>query len=70
MKAIGKRLRELRKAKDLSQEHLAWKADSELSQLSRMERGIVNARLSQILKITEALDVPVKELFDFEIEED
>lgn len=69
MKAFGKRLRELRKAKKLSQEALAWKADSELSQISRMERGIVNAGLSQIFKIAKALEVPAKELFDFEIEE-
>lgn len=70
LKAFGKRLRALRKAKNLSQEALAWKADSELSQISRMERGIVNAGLSQIFKIAEALEVPAKELFDFEIMED
>ena len=69
MKAFGKRLRELRKAKNLSQEALAWKADSELSQISRMERGIVNAGLSQIFKIAEALEVPAKDLFDFEMED-
>lgn len=69
LKAFGKRLRELRKSKNLSQEALAWKADSELSQISRMERGIVNAGLSQIFKIAEALEVPAKELFDFEIED-
>jgi len=69
LKAFGKHLRELRKAKNLSQEQLAWKADSELSQISRMERGIVNAGLSQIFKIAEALEVPPKALFDFEIEE-
>lgn len=70
LKAFGKRLRALRKAKNLSQEALAWKADSELSQISRMERGIVNAGLSQIFKIAEALEIPAKELFDFEIEEE
>ena len=69
LKAFGKRLRELRKAKNLSQEQLAWKADSELSQISRMERGIVNAGLSQIFKIAEALEVSPKALFDFEMEE-
>jgi hypothetical protein len=34
-----------------------------------MERSIVNAGLSQIFKIAEALDVPAKALCDFEIEE-
>lgn len=69
LKAFGRRLRELRKMRGLSQEELAWKADSELSQISRMERGVINAGLSQIFKIAEALDIPVKELFDFEITE-
>ena len=69
IKAFGKRLRELRKMRGLSQEELAWKADSELSQISRIERGIINAGLSQVFKIAEALDVPVKDLFDFKMEE-
>jgi transcriptional regulator with XRE-family HTH domain len=66
LKAFGKRLRDLRKSRGLSQEALAWKADSELSQISRMERGIINAGLSQVFKIAEALEVPVKDLFDFD----
>lgn len=60
-------MRELREARNLSQEALAWKADSELSQISRMERGIVNAGLSQIFKIAEALEVLPKDMFDFEM---
>lgn len=70
LKAFGKRLRELRKARSLSQEELAWKADSELSQISRIERGIISAGLSQVFKIAEALEIPVKELFDFELPAD
>ena len=67
LKAFGKKMRALREARNLSQEALAWKADSELSQISRMERGIVNAGLSQIFKIAAALGVHPKELFDFEM---
>ncbi len=70
LKAFGRRLRALRKSKGLSQEQLAWKADSELSQISRMERGIINAGLSQLFKIAEALEIHPKELFDFDLEED
>lgn len=65
--AFGKKMRELRLAHNLSQEELAWKADSEFSQISRMERGIVNAGLSQIFKIAAALEVHPGELFDFEL---
>lgn len=60
-------MRELRESRNLSQEALAWKADSELSQISRMERGIINAGLSQVFKIAEALEVHPKEMFDFDI---
>jgi len=67
LKAFGKHLRELRRAQGLSQEELAWKADSELSQISRMERGVVNAGLSQVFKIAEALGVHPRVLFDFEL---
>lgn len=70
IKASGRKMRELREARNLSQEALAWKADSELSQISRMERGIVNAGLSQIFKIVAALEVHSKELFDFEMPEE
>lgn len=67
LKAFGQHLRSIRKAKGLSQEGLAWKADLELSQISRMERGILNTSLSQLIVIAEALDIHPKELLDFEI---
>lgn len=60
-------MRALRESQGLSQEALAWKADSELSQISRVERGIINAGLSQVFKIAQALEVHPKELFDIEL---
>ena len=65
LKAFGKNLREIRKSRGLSQEQLAWKADLELSQISRIERGVISAGLSQIFTIASALEIPVKDLFDF-----
>jgi hypothetical protein len=35
-----------------------------------MERGIINAGLSQLFKIAEALDIHPRDLFDFELEEE
>jgi transcriptional regulator with XRE-family HTH domain len=67
LKALGKRLRVLRLKSNLSQEELAWKADLEISQISRIERGIVNTSISQLFSIAEALEIPLKELFDFEL---
>lgn len=70
MKAFGMRLREIRKSKKLSQQQLAYFADLELSQISRIERGIINTSISQVFQIARALNVHVKILFDFEIEHD
>ena len=70
LKAFGQRLRQLRKSRKLSQEELAWKADSELSQISRMERGVINTSLSQAFKVAEALEISLKELFDFDLPKD
>ncbi len=66
LRAFGAHLRKVRKARGLSQEQLAWKADLELSQISRIERGIISAGLSQLFMIAGALEIHIKELFDFE----
>ncbi len=66
LKALGNHLRELRLARQMSQEQLAWKADLELSQISRIERGVINTSVSQLYSIAGALNVPVTELFNFE----
>ena len=67
MKAFGMRLRDIRKLKNLSQQQLAYSADLELSQISRIERGIINTSISQVFQIARALDVHVKNLFDFDV---
>ena len=66
---FGNRLRDIRKSKGYSQEELANKADLELSQISRIERGVINTSLSQIFQISKALNIHPKELFDFTIVE-
>lgn len=66
IKAFGARLRQLRLARHLSQEELAWKCDLETSQISRIERGVINTSLSHIFVLAEALDVPVRDMFDFD----
>jgi transcriptional regulator with XRE-family HTH domain len=67
--AFGNHLREVRKKKGYSQEELANRADIELSQISRIERGVINTSLSQIFQIAKALNLHPKELFDFIINE-
>ncbi len=61
--AYGARLRELRKAKKLSQEALADKAGIHRTFVGRVERGEANITLNSILRITKALEVSLSEFF-------
>ena len=63
--AFGKRLKEIRESKGISQEKLALKADLTQSQIYRIEKGLINTTISTALHIAEHLDVPFNELFDF-----
>ncbi len=64
-KLIGLRIKELRKSRGLSQEELAEKAATSPNYLSRMERGTENPTLEMLIKISGALDVEMRETFDF-----
>lgn len=70
IKEFGNNLRKVRQQQNFTQELLAIRADIEISQISRIERGIINTSISQIINIANALGVHPKELFDFEIEEE
>lgn len=67
IRAFGQRLREVRLAKGFTQEQLAYSSDLELSQVSRIERGIINTSISQVFQLAAALGVQPKELFDFSL---
>lgn len=63
---FGARIRELRKMIGYSQEKLADKIDWETPNLSNLENGKCFLKPESIEKIASALQVNVKELFDFE----
>lgn len=63
-KRFGERVRQLRKVVGLSQEAFADKCGFARSYMSRVERGAANPSLDAIQVISDALGVPVKELFD------
>lgn len=65
LKVFGAHVRQLRRQKGLSIQALADLCNIEYSQLSRIERGIINTSLSNVFAIAEALDIRSKELFDF-----
>lgn len=65
--AIGERIAELRKAKNLSQQQFAYEAEIERSYLSHLEKGRKNISVDMLMKITTALNVSVKEFFKPEV---
>jgi len=65
-KQFGERVRELRLAKGLSQEELAFKSGMHRTYLGGIERGERNPSLKNIAAIAEALGVTLSELFRLE----
>ncbi|MCZ8089234.1 MAG: helix-turn-helix transcriptional regulator [Flavobacterium sp.] len=66
MKKFGENLKQIRLNKNLSQEVLAFTADIPISQIGRIERGEINTTISTVKVLAEALDISVKELFEFD----
>jgi transcriptional regulator with XRE-family HTH domain len=62
-KRFGGRLRQLRKARGLSQEEVALRSDLDRSYLGKIERGESNVSLVNIHRIAGALGVEAGELF-------
>jgi transcriptional regulator with XRE-family HTH domain len=61
--AFGKNLRRLRKEKGFTQEELANEADIEISQISRIERGVINTSVFNVYSITHILEISPSDLF-------
>ena len=63
---FGNRIRRLRKARSITQEDLAYILKTDTRQIGRIENGEAFVNLKTVTKLANALDVPVKELFDFD----
>ena len=61
---FGQNLKRLRKEKGFTQEELANELDIEISQISRIERGVINTKASNIKSIADCLQINVNQLFD------
>ncbi len=61
---FGKKVRELRIAKKLSQEQLAHLADVHRTYIGMIERAEKNITLVNIEKIAKALEVSIKDFFN------
>ena len=65
---FGKRLRVLRVESDITQEKLADDVGLTVESISNIERGIFGPKFENLEKIARSLNIPVKELFEFEDE--
>ena len=62
MVAFGKRVREVRKSKGISQERLAEMADIDRSYMGNIERGEKNITLKKAYEISDALKIEISDL--------
>jgi transcriptional regulator with XRE-family HTH domain len=62
---FGQRIQELRREQGMTQEDLAGEVGVDRSYMGFLERGEKNATLDKIGKIAKALNIKLKELFDF-----
>lgn len=62
---LGERIRELRKNRGLTQEQFAELIDVEQKHVSRLELGKSFPTLERLEKISDALQVPLRDIFDF-----
>jgi transcriptional regulator with XRE-family HTH domain len=61
---FGKRVRQIRKENNLSQEELSFRANLHRTYIGMIERAEKNITLVNIEKIAKALNVELKELFN------
>lgn len=62
---FGEEVKKQRKAKDLSQEKLAFEIGMDLTSVNEIENGHRNPTLSTVVKIAQALGLKVKDLIPF-----
>lgn len=62
---FGEHLREIRLSKKISQQDLELKAEISKNQVGNIERGEVNITLITATAIAKALDIPLKDLYDY-----
>lgn len=60
-------LKKIRLSKDCTQRQLAFESGLSLSQIARIETCRINPTLSTIFAIARTLEIPLSELFNFEL---
>ncbi len=62
---LGKRLKYLRRLKNLTQAQLAERVGLSVNYISQIETGMANPNVKTLISLAQALQVEIKELFDF-----
>lgn len=62
---VGNRIKQLRKETGLSQEKLALKAGIDRTYLAGIESGKRNTTIVSLKKVVDALEITMKDFFDF-----
>jgi putative transcriptional regulator len=63
--SLGKRIKELRLKKKILQTEIAYRCGFDKSNYNTIEAGKRNPTITSLLKICQALNIQLKELFDF-----
>lgn len=63
VKLIGLQIRDIREAKNISQEQLANQAGLATATIGKIERGINNPKAETLLRIAKELEIPCQLLF-------
>ena len=66
---LGNNLKASRLSANFTQEQLANEIGIEISQISRIERGLIGTSVATFFDISKALNIPLKDFFDFNIDE-
>lgn len=66
IRGLGKRIRELRKQQEISQDQLAFEVGIRREQVIRIESGKQSTSIDILRKIADNFDMKLKEFFDFE----
>ena len=66
LKALGKRIREIRKKRNLTQVELGVKCNNYAEQIGRIERGQLNVTISTLNLLAKALQVSLSDLVNID----
>ena len=65
---FGKRIKHLRRLRNLTQAQLAEKLDLSINYISQIETGEATPTFKTLFLLAQGLDVEMKDLFDFQLE--